>query len=156
MSDPARVVTRARRVLGVRREALDLATLQAQVCDARSGAVASFLGTVRSPDAGATVAWIDYEGYDAMIDREAERIADELEAEGPLLGLALVHRLGRCRPGEASIAIVACSAHRDAAFAACREALERAKARLPVWKRQHEPGGARWLPGRTVPGATLE
>lgn len=148
-----------RRVLGVTRAPLDLVAVQARVADARSGAVATFLGTVRSPDGGRAVRWIDYEGFEEMITAEAARIADALEAEwatGPLLGLALVHRLGRCRPGEASIAIVACSPHRDAAMGACHAALERAKARLPIWKRQVEEDGARWLPGRTVPGAMLE
>lgn len=146
----------AQRVVGATHEALDLPSLQLRVCDARSGAVASFLGTVRSPDGGVPVAWIDYHGYEAMIEAEAARIAAELEAELPLLGLALVHRLGRCRPGDASIAIVACSPHRDAAFRGCREALERAKARLPVWKKQQQEDGAHWLEGQVVPGATLE
>ena len=144
-----------RRHLCVTHEPLDPTDLAARVSDARSGAVASFLGTVRSPDRGERIDWIDYEGYEPMIEAEMARIADALLEDLPLLGIASVHRLGRCRPGEASIAIVACSPHREAAFEACREALERCKARLPIWKRERTAGGERWIEGRTVPEATL-
>ncbi len=137
------------------RDPLDIGALSAEVGDARSGAVASFLGTVRSPNRGREVFWIDYEGYDAMIEAELARIANELRDAFPLLGLALAHRLGRCLPGEASIAIVACSPHREAAFDACREALERCKARLPIWKHESDESGAHWVDGRVVDEARL-
>lgn len=137
------------------RDPLDVGALASEVGDARSGAIASFVGTVRSPNHGREVFWIDYEGYDAMIDAELARIANELRETFPLLGLALAHRLGRCLPGEASIAIVACSPHRDAAFDACREALERCKARLPIWKHESDEGGEHWVDGRVVDEARL-
>lgn len=140
----------------VTRSSLDPASLTREVADERSGAVASFVGTVRSPNAGRRVEWIDYHGYEAMIRREAARIADGLAERHGLLGLVIAHRLGRCLPGEASIVIIACSPHREAAFRACREALERCKARLPIWKREADGRGERWVRGRTVPGATLE
>lgn len=137
------------------RDPLDVRALSAEVGDARSGAIASFVGTVRSPNRGREVFWIDYEGYDAMIDAELGRVANELREAFPLLGLALAHRLGRCLPGEASIAIVACSPHREAAFDACREALERCKARLPIWKHESDETGAHWVDGRVVDEARL-
>jgi molybdopterin synthase catalytic subunit len=141
--------------LGLTREPLDLAPLIAGVADARSGAVASFLGTVRSPNRGRTVHRIDYQGYDAMIEAELARIAAELREAHPLLGLAIVHRLGVCLPGEASIAIVACSPHREAAFDACRDALERSKARLPIWKHEVDDHGDHWVEGHVVEDARL-
>lgn len=141
--------------LGVSHAPLDLDALIRAVADARSGAVASFLGAVRSPNRGRTVHAIDYQGYEAMAEAELGRIAAELREAFPLLGLAMVHRLGRCAPGEASIAIVACSPHRDAAFDACREALERCKARLPIWKHEEDDRGAHWVDGRVVEDARL-
>lgn len=146
----------ARRALLVTHAPLDPDALRARVADERSGAVSSFLGTVRSPDAGEDVLYLEYEGYEAMIEAELVRIADAVEEDHGLLGLAIAHRLGRCHPGEATIALVACSPHRDAAFAACREALTACKTRLPIWKRQVAADGARWLPGERVPGAVLE
>jgi len=154
-SDAIREGGAFRQRLLLTRDPLDLSTLSSEVGDARSGAIASFVGTVRSPNLGREVFWIDYEGYDAMIQAELERIASELRAAFPLLGLALAHRLGRCLPGEASIAVVACSPHRAAAFDACREALERCKARLPIWKHESDETGAHWVDGRVVDEARL-
>jgi molybdopterin synthase catalytic subunit len=151
----AEVVRGCRRVLGVTHEVLDLPGLITVLADPRSGAVASFLGTVRSPNHGRVVHRIDYEGYEAMIEAELGRIADELQETHGLLGLAMVHRLGPCDPGEASIAIVACSPHRDAAFDACRAALEACKARLPVWKHEHDEDGTHWVAGSVVDDARL-
>ena len=141
--------------LGLTREPLDLAPLIDDVADARSGAVASFLGTVRSPNRGRAVHRIDYQGYDAMVEAELERIAAELREAHRLLGLAIVHRLGVCLPGEASIAIVASSPHREAAFDACRDALERCKARLPIWKHEADEDGDHWVAGHVVEDARL-
>lgn len=142
-------------VLLVTYEPLDLGRLIAAVADQRSGAVATFLGTVRSPNEGHVVRWIDYEGYEAMIDAELGRIALGVRRDHGVLGLALAHRLGRCSPGEASIAIVATSPHREAAFEACRAALTRCKARLPIWKHEVSEAGARWIEDHTVPEARL-
>lgn len=138
------------------REPLDPAALARAIADDRAGAVATFVGTVRSPNRGRRVLWIDYHGYEAMIDRELERIAVEVITTHRLLGLALAHRLGRLRPGEASIVLVAGSEHRDAAFEACRDALERCKARLPIWKQEAAEEGTHWIAGRSVPGSILE
>jgi molybdopterin synthase catalytic subunit len=141
--------------LGLTHDPLDLGALIAEVADPRSGAVASFLGTVRSPNRGRAVHRIDYQGYEAMVDAELRRIGAELREAYPLLGLAVVHRLGVCLPGEASIAIVACSPHRDAAFDACRDALERSKARLPIWKHEADEDGDHWVEGHVVQDARL-
>lgn len=143
------------RVLGTTHAPLDLSALISSIADERSGAIASFLGTVRSPNHGRRVDGIDYEGYERMIGSELARIADELHERHGLLGLAMVHRLGPCAPGEASIAIVACSAHRDAAFEACREGLNACKARLPVWKHEHDEDGPRWVEGSVVETSKL-
>lgn len=143
------------RVLGTTYAPLDLAALIASIADARSGAIASFLGTVRSPNHGRRVDGIDYEGYESMIASELASIADALHERHGVQGLAMVHRLGPCAPGEASIAIVACSAHRDAAFDACREGLDACKARLPVWKHEHDEDGPRWVEGSVVDTSQL-
>lgn len=136
-------------------EPLDVAASIAAVATPASGAVASFLGTVRTPNAGHDVAWIDYEGYTSMIHAEMQRIAAEQVALHRLSGLAIRHRLGRCLPGEASIAIVACSRHRTAALDAVRDTLEACKARLPIWKLERTDDGDRWVEGTTLDDATI-
>jgi molybdopterin synthase catalytic subunit len=120
---------------------------------ANAGAIASFLGTVRSPNQGRRVLHLEYEAYEPLAVRVFERIRDEMAAEWPGVVLALHHRLGRLEPGEVSVAIVVASLHRAAAFAACRYAIERVKQVAPIWKREVFDGGDVWVEGAV---ATLE
>jgi molybdopterin synthase catalytic subunit len=78
--------------------------------------------------------------------REAlEQICSQLEATTPDLRIGITHRLGDVPVAEATVAIVATSPHRGAAFSASREALERLKREVPIWKREHyEDGSAAW------------
>jgi MoaE-MoaD fusion protein len=111
------------------------------------GAVASFLGTVRSPNLGETVLYIDYEGYEGMIYSQMKIVAETLRRGLELGHLVLAHRLGKMVPGEASIAIVASSKHRKEALLACQQGLELCKERLPVWKHEATEAGQQWVKG---------
>ncbi len=114
---------------------------------ANAGAIASFLGTVRSPNKGRRVLHLEYEAYEPLAVRVFERIREEIAAEWPDAVLALHHRIGRLVPGEVSVAIVVASLHRAAAFAACRYAIERVKQVAPIWKREAFDGGQVWVEG---------
>lgn len=120
---------------------------------ANAGAIASFLGTVRSPNQGRRVLHLEYEAYEPLAMRVFERIRDEMAAEWPGVVLALHHRLGRLEAGEVSVAIVVASLHRAPAFAACRYAIERVKQVAPIWKREAFEGGEVWVEGAV---ATLD
>lgn len=133
------------------------------------GAVVLFLGTVRDRERAAAgsggeparpVERLTYSAYRPMAEERLLRIVEEIEAAHDGLALAIVHRLGEVPAGEASVAIAAASPHRAAAYAASREALERLKREVPIWKREHYAGGgARWreeevldpTPGRASP-----
>ncbi len=114
------------------------------------GAVVSFVGTTRSPNKGREVRYLVYEAYESMAAATLARIADELRARWPLGRVAIVHRLGRVNPAEASIAIVVSSPHRPEAFEAARYALERVKLILPVWKKEHLENGEAWVEGDAI------
>lgn len=111
------------------------------------GAVVSFVGTTRSPNKGREVRYLTYEAYEGMAEATLSRIAGELRSRWPLGRIAMVHRLGRVNPAEASIAIVVSSPHRPEAFEAARYALERVKLILPVWKKEHLKDGEVWVEG---------
>jgi molybdopterin synthase catalytic subunit len=134
-------------LLAVTTAPLELATLVGSVSAAELGGVASFLGTVRSPNKGHRVLYLEYEAYEPLAVRVFERIRDEIAAEWPDAVLALHHRIGRLEPGEVSVAIVVASRHRAAAFAACRYAIERVKQVAPIWKRETFEGGEVWVEG---------
>lgn len=131
---------------------LDHAHLHALAVAPPYGAVASFVGTVRSPNAGQKVHHIDYEGYEAMITAQMKRAASELRGRFDLGHLVFAHRLGRLKPGEASIVIVISSAHRKAALEATHAAIDRLKELLPIWKHEVTEEGAHWVAGSS--GAT--
>ena len=120
------------------RAPLDLDDLIRAVRRDSDGGLAAFVGVVRNENEGRPVATIEYTAYEPMAEREMEKIARELRADFPETTVAMRHRLGILPVGEASVAIVAASPHRGEAFAACREAIEKIKARVPIWKKEME------------------
>jgi molybdopterin synthase catalytic subunit/molybdopterin converting factor small subunit len=109
------------------------------------GAVVVFLGTVRDHHAGRPVEKLTYSAYRPMALEGLRRIVAALEAAHPDLRAAIVHRLGEVPVGEASVVIAIGSPHRAAAYDASRTALERLKAEIPIWKREHYADGeAAW------------
>jgi molybdopterin synthase catalytic subunit len=129
---------------------LSLDALTGAVRDAHAGdigAVATFAGLVRSENLGRTVTHLDYEAYEPLAVKSFSRIAGEIADAWPDATIGIHHRVGRVDIGEASIVIVSVSAHRGAAFAACRYVIERVKQIAPVWKHEHFEGGDVWIEG---------
>ncbi|GAA4765622.1 molybdenum cofactor biosynthesis protein MoaE [Microbacterium gilvum] len=113
----------------------------ALVDDAAAGAETSFVGRVRDhdPDAAGAVVALEYSAHP-----DAERTLHDLAARAASAHDAVVavsHRIGRLAVGDAAVVIAVSSAHRDGAFAACRQIIEDIKRELPVWKRQVEADG---------------
>lgn len=119
---------------------IDIAAHLVAVADPRAGATATFIGTVRDhdPEAAGAVTRLDYSAHP---DAEGvlARIAADLDADGTRI--AVTHRLGTLGVGDLAIAVAVSTAHRADAFDRCRELVERVKAELPVWKRQHTADG---------------
>lgn len=126
-------------------EPIDPAPLIAVVSGPSRGAVVVFSGNVRDHHAGRAVEKITYTAYRSMAEAGLAAIVADLEREGRDLKAAIVHRLGEVPVGEASVVIAVASPHREAAYAASRKALERLKAEIPIWKREHyRDGEAVW------------
>jgi molybdopterin synthase catalytic subunit len=111
------------------------------------GALCSFVGVVRATHRGRRVRYLEYEAFAPLALKVFHQIADETAEEWPGCILGLVHRTGRLSVGEASVVIVAASAHRAQAFAACRYAIERVKQIAPVWKHEFFDDGDAWVEG---------
>jgi molybdopterin synthase catalytic subunit len=146
-----------------------LAELEDRLATDEDGAVVGFIGRTRvSPGtpapgqeaeaarhAGRLVQSLGYEAHETMALRVLGQIADEIAERFGVERLAIVHRTGEVALGEASIAIVAVAAHRDAAFRAVRYAIDETKARAPIWKAERFRDGHVWIgePARTgAPG----
>jgi molybdopterin synthase catalytic subunit len=108
------------------------------------GALALFAGVVRDHHEGKAVESIFYECWRPMAEKEMAKIAADVAAAYPDAAIAFVHRLGLLQVGEASIVIACASPHRDEAFSACREVIERVKKTVPIWKREKGPDGEEW------------
>jgi molybdopterin synthase catalytic subunit len=128
---------------------LSLDALVATVAQNTSGAVASFLGVVREFARGRRVSYLEYDAYPEMATATMRRIGDEIRNRWPVDNIAMVHRIGRLRIGEASIAVAISSAHRREALEACAYAIERVKEIVPIWKKEVWTEGAEWI-GSTV------
>ena len=128
---------------------LDLIALTGAVTASASGdgAITTFSGLVRDHNQGRRVEFLVYEAYEALAVRTLQRIVEEAQQAWPDTRLGVHHRIGRLEIGEASIIIVAASAHRANAFAACRYTIERVKQIVPIWKHEHFAGGDVWLEG---------
>ena len=121
----------------------------AAIALASHGAVASFLGVVRDHSKGMVVAGLRYECYRPMAEKVlAQLIAETAERFDPALAAAVAHGTGEMVPGQAALSIHVASAHRAAAFDACRHLIERIKHDLPVWKLERYADGTQaWLKG---------
>jgi len=115
------------------------------------GAVLVFRGVVRNHHEGKEVTHIDYHCYRRMAEKELRAVATEAAAAHGLERLAVVHRIGEVRVGEASLLVVAASPHRRPAFDGVLALVDALKARVPIWKKEYGPGGSHWVEG-VIPG----
>jgi molybdopterin synthase catalytic subunit len=124
---------------------LSLDEAMAHVSHPGAGGVAVFLGTVRAENDGHAVSLLEYQAYASMAVAELTRIATEIERAMPGVRVAALHRTGALRVGEIAVICAASAPHRGESFAACRELIERIKARVPIWKREEGPDGVSWV-----------
>jgi molybdopterin synthase catalytic subunit len=141
---------------GLQREPIDAAPLLAQIKDGEDGAVCLFDGIVRNHSRNRRTLYLEYEAYPAMALAGMETLAQEALAGFPIRDVRIVHRVGRLEIGETSILIAVASAHRAAAFDACRWIIDSLKRTVPVWKKEIFEDGAIWADGEPFPpGLTL-
>ena len=112
------------------------------------GAVVSFSGICRGSENGEPIAALTLEHYPGMAEAEIKRHADEAISRWPLMGLTVVHRVGRITPGENIVLVLAASQHRQAAFQAAEFLMDFLKANAPFWKREESRKGESWIEAR--------
>lgn len=133
------------------REPIDAAALMAEMKAGPDGAVCVFDGIVRDNTRGRRTLHLDYEAYEEMALRQMHLLRAEAIEHYKVREVAIVHRLGRLVVGETSVLIVVASAHRGAAFDACRFVIDTLKKTVPIWKREQFVDGAVWADGEPFP-----
>ncbi|HEY2777410.1 MAG TPA: molybdenum cofactor biosynthesis protein MoaE [Gaiellaceae bacterium] len=126
-------------------EPLSLDRVVAEVRSDEAGAIATFTGTTRVHSRGRSVTHLDYEAYEGMAEQVMEEIADALRTRYELTAIAIHHRIGRVSIGETSVVIAVSAPHRQDALAACRDAIDELKERVPLWKKEVYEGGEEWI-----------
>ncbi len=116
-----------------------------QVRDDAAGGIATFVGTTRGTARGRTVLYLDYEGYAGMAEKVMAELADELKQRYELCEVAIAHRTGRVDVGGISVVVAVSARHRQDALAACKEAIDRLKEVVPLWKKEVYEGGEEWI-----------
>lgn len=126
-------------------QSIDVSSCIDRVITPHSGGVDVFIGTVRNETKGKKVLQLEFEAYEAMALKEMQLIADAMMAKWPLHKVVMHHRTGVLQVGEIPVVIAVSAAHRDAAFDACRYAIDTLKQTVPIWKKEMFEDGSVWV-----------
>ncbi len=137
--------------VAITRERIDARALMDGLKAGSDGAVCAFDGIVRDNTRGRRTLFLDYEAYEEMALEQMRGLADEAVTRFDVRDVAVVHRLGRLEVGETSVFIAVASAHRGAAFEACRWVIDTLKKTVPIWKKEQFEDGAIWADGEPFP-----
>ena len=130
---------------------IDLAAVVRRVRADHDGAIVTFDGFVRHESHGRRTLYLEYEAYEPMAVAKMREIGIQIHERFSIHRLAILHRLGRLEIGETSVFIAVSSAHRAAAFDACRYAIDTLKKTVPIWKKEFFADGAVWADGELPP-----
>ena len=133
------------------RHPIDGATIARTIRQPEDGAVVVFDGVVRNHTRGRRTLYLDYSAYEQMALQQMEQLAQSALANHAIRDVWVVHRLGRLEIGESSVYIAVASAHRAAAFEACRWIIDTLKKTVPIWKKEFFEDGAVWADGEPFP-----
>lgn len=137
--------------VSLQHEKIDSNAIVATLKAGADGAIVVFDGIVRNNTRGRQTMYLVYESYEAMALQQMIGLADEALGRFAVRDLAIVHRLGKLEVGETSVLIAVASAHRGAAFEACRWVIDTLKKTVPIWKKEHFVDGAVWADGEPFP-----
>jgi molybdopterin synthase catalytic subunit/molybdopterin converting factor small subunit len=130
---------------------IDSVAIQNEMKASSDGALCVFDGVVRDNTRGRATLHLEYEAYEEMALRQMHELRTEAISRFSIRDVAIVHRLGRLAVGETSVLIVVASAHRAAAFEACRWVIDTLKTNVPIWKREQFVDGVAWADGEPFP-----
>ena len=124
---------------------LDATELGEMVRTDADGAVCTFLGVARRYSRGREVVHLEYEAYPEMAEKKMAEIGRELNDKFGVERVAILHRTGVLKIGEASVGIAVATPHRGEAFQACQYAIDRLKQTVPIWKKEVWSDGQQWI-----------
>jgi molybdopterin converting factor subunit 1 len=149
--EPHLSLPKGRRYASIVRHVIDTSQTLTALKGGEDGAALVFEGVVRNQTRGRRTLYLDYEAYEVMALAQMESLAEQALGQFQIRDVAIAHRLGRLEIGETSVLIAVVSAHRAAAFDACRWLIDTLKRRVPIWKKEFFEDGAVWADGEPFP-----
>ena len=128
-------------------DVIDTSAVTRSLKQGEDGAIVIFEGVVRGNARGKSVRFLEYEAYEPMALKKLEEVGAMAKDRFDIRDIAIVHRLGHMDVGECSTLVVVASAHREAAFEACRFAIDTIKQIVPIWKKEFYEDGEVWIEG---------
>jgi len=132
-------------VIHVTEDSIDLDAVLRAVEGDGEGAVVLFVGRVRNHSREREVTQLDYEAYRGMAESALAELAETALRDHGAQRVAVVHRVGRLKVGEAAVAVAVSSAHRPEAFETCRWLIDTLKEVVPIWKKERYSDGEEWV-----------
>jgi molybdopterin synthase catalytic subunit len=126
-------------------EALDIKSCIDWVMSPQSGGINVFIGSVRNETKGKKVIRLEFDAYESMALSEMTKIAEDIFKKWPVQKILIHHRTGVLQTGDVPVVISVAAAHRDAAFNACRYAIDTLKETVPIWKKEVFEDGEVWV-----------
>lgn len=138
-------------LVALTRDRIDAAQIVTAAKSGEDGAVVVFDGIVRNHTRGRRTLHLDYEAYEEMALKQMREMGFKARERFGVRQVTMLHRLDRLEIGDTSVLIVVASAHRSAAFEACRWLIDTLKQTVPIWKKETFADGAVWAPGDPFP-----
>jgi len=136
---------------GITRSAIDVERVLSSVWDDSAGGTVLFVGTVRNKSETKKVRGLEYEVYRDMAERKMLEIEEKARSRWAVKKIVTVHRTGKLRVGDVSVAVAVSAEHRREAFEACRFVIDSIKRTAPIWKRElHQNGEQAWVKGSPI------
>lgn len=134
----------------IQTEDFDLSTEinQLRAGNPRVGAVATFIGTVRDQNDGASVSVMTLEHYPGMTERSLEEIIQKAKVRWDIFDVLIIHRIGPLDIEDQIVLVAVTGAHRGEVFAACEFVMDYLKTLAPFWKKEVTSKGERWVDAR--------
>ncbi len=125
-------------MIKIQGDVIDINALINSVRNAESGAIVTFLGTVRAHDESSDmeIKALKYDAYNDMAMHKIDGIIEEARKIYNIIDVSVIQRTGLIKLGEDSIGIAVSSVHRKEAFKACEYIIDKIKIIPPIWKKE--------------------
>jgi molybdopterin synthase catalytic subunit len=145
-------------MIRIQAEPFDIAAELAALTGGRTdlGAVVTFTGLVRDITNNTNVERLTLEHYPGMTEKELARIEIAACDRFGLSASRIVHRVGTLEPGDPIVLVIACAAHRDAAFDGARFMMDFLKTEAPFWKKEGGQDNTHWVEARASDDAARD